>query len=126
MTGALERLEAAIPANPPRYAEMLPGGEIEFETQVIGATLLSATGHRSGRVPTCQERQRWSQTGSRRVARMPTRRADRRPLAIAAFWHEDALSGALSLFAPAPQERIEATFDADRGAKVPAPWPAAR
>lgn len=112
VTGALERLEAAIPANPPSYAEMLTGGEIEFETQVMGSTLLSATGAPvwpGADLPgTAALVSNWAQAGCADAD--PARGQE--TLAIAAFWHEDALSGTLSLFAPAPQERIEAAFDA--------------
>lgn len=112
VTAALERLEAAIPATPPAYAQMLPGGEIEFETQVIGATLLSATGAPGwpgADLPgTADLVAEWVKAG---CADADAARGQE-TIAIAAFWHEDALSGALSLFAPAPQERIEATFDA--------------
>ncbi|SCX97608.1 hypothetical protein [Paracoccus tibetensis] len=109
---SLERLEAAIPATAPAYAEMLPGGEIEFETQVMAAALLRGTGAPA-----------WPGSDLARAARLvadwaaegcadadPARGQE--TLAIAAFWHDEALSGTLTLFAPEALARAQAAFDA--------------
>lgn len=109
---SLERLEAAIPATAPAYAEMLPGGEIEFETQVMASALLGGTGAPA-----------WPGSDLPRTARLvadwaaegctdadPARGQE--TLAIAAFWHDEALSGTLTLFAPEALARAQAAFDA--------------
>lgn len=112
VTGPLERLEAAIPAIAPPYAEMLPGGEIEFETQVMASALLSVTGAPGwpgADLPGAAALvQHWTEEG----CADPDPARGRETLAIAAFWHEEALSGALTLFAPDALERAEAAFDA--------------